>query len=123
MSRRLLVVDDEDDVRRLAVMSLARVGGYDVRDVDSGAACLRDLEESVPDAIVLDVMMPVMDGPATLAEIRDNPRTAHVPVIFLTAGVVELDVERLRGLPVAGVLRKPFDPIRLPSEVAELLGW
>jgi CheY-like chemotaxis protein len=123
MTRSLLVVDDEDDVRRLAVLSLSRVGGYEVRAADSGAACLAELQVAVPDAIVLDVMMPLMDGPATLAEIRDNPRTAHVPVVFLTAGVVELDVERLRGLPVAGVLRKPFDPIRLPADIAELLGW
>jgi CheY-like chemotaxis protein len=123
MSRSILVVDDEGDVRKLAAMSLTRVGGYDVRTAASGPECLIELDAALPDAVVLDVMMPVMDGPATLAEIRDNPRTADLPVVFLTAGVVELDVERLRGLPVSGVLRKPFDPLTLPAEVASLLGW
>jgi CheY-like chemotaxis protein len=123
MSKKILVVDDDDDVRRLAVMSLSRVGGHDVRAAESGAACLAALTEDLPDAIVLDVMMPGMDGPATLAEIRADANAFAIPVIFLTAGVVESDVDRLRSLPVAGVLRKPFDPLTLPTQVADLLGW
>jgi CheY-like chemotaxis protein len=123
VSRRILVVDDDDDVRRLAAMSLSRVGGHTVDSADSGAACLAALEEFIPDLVVLDVMMPAMDGPSTLAEIRANPRTLDVPVVFLTAGLVESDMERLQALPVSGVLRKPFDPMTLPSEVAALLGW
>jgi CheY-like chemotaxis protein len=123
MTKRILVVDDDDDVRRLLVMSLARVGGYDVRSVDSGAACLADLAADRPDVVILDVMMPVMDGPTTLEHMRSDPRSFGVPVVFLTAGVVEADVDRLRALPVSGVLRKPFDPMTLPSEVAGLLGW
>ena len=123
MSRKIIVVDDDDDVRRLAVMSLTRVGGHEVRAAESGAACLAALADELPDVVVLDVMMPGMDGPATLAEIRAGSRTYAVPVIFLTAGVVEADVDRLRSLPVAGVLRKPFDPMTLPAQVANLLGW
>ncbi len=120
---RIVVVDDDEDVRRLLVLSLSRVGGHDVRSADSGAACLAELRRELPDAVVLDVMMPVMDGPATLEEIRTDPRLLSVPVVFLTAGVVESDVERLRMLPVSGLLRKPFDPLTLPAEVAALLGW
>lgn len=123
MTRRIVVVDDDEDVRRLLEMSLSRVGGYDVRSTASGAACLAELRRDLPDAVILDVMMPVLDGPATLEEIRTDPRTLSVPVVFLTAGVVESDVERLRALPVTGVLRKPFDPMTLPAQVAELLGW
>ena len=123
MSHQILVVDDDADVRRLAVMSLSRVGGHDVRSADSGAACLAALEEYIPDLVLLDVMMPAKDGPSTLADIRTNPRTLKVPVVFLTAGLVESDMDRLRALPVSGVLRKPFDPMTLPSEVAALLGW
>lgn len=123
MSRSVVVVDDDDDVRRLLVMSLSRVGGHDVRSADSGAACLALLAQAVPDVVILDVMMPVLDGPATLIEIRDDPRFHDVPVVFLTAGVVDSDIERLEALPVAGVLRKPFDPMRLPADVAALLGW
>lgn len=123
MTRRILVVDDDADVRRLAVMSLARVGGHEVRSVGSGAECLEELEAERPDVVVLDVMMPVMDGPATLAAIRDSGATHDVPVVFLTAGIVATDMERLRSLPVSGVLHKPFDPLTLPNELAELLHW
>lgn len=123
MRRRILVVDDDEDVRRLAVMSLARVGGHDVRSVGSGAECIEELKTQLPDAVVLDVMMPVMDGPATLAAIRDSGVTYDLPVVFLTAGIVAADMDRLRSLPVSGVLHKPFDPMTLPSELAELLGW
>jgi CheY-like chemotaxis protein len=123
MTRRILVVDDDEDVRRLAVMSLARVGGHDVRSVGSGAECIEELRNERPDAVVLDVMMPVMDGPATLAAIRDSGTTHDLPVVFLTAGIVAADMDRLRSLPVSGVLHKPFDPMTLPKELAELLGW
>jgi CheY-like chemotaxis protein len=123
VTHRILVVDDDEDVRRLAVLSLSKVGGHEVRAVASGAECLTALAEERPDAVVLDVMMPLMDGPATLAAIRDNGDMHDVPVIFLTAGVVEADVDRLRSLPVTGVLRKPFDPMTLPADLAELLGW
>jgi CheY-like chemotaxis protein len=123
MSRRILVVDDDDDVRRLAVMSLARVGGHEVTGVASGDDCLAALAVELPDAVVLDVMMPGMDGPTTLLAIRDDPAMRDLPVVFLTAGVVEADVDRLRDLPVAGILNKPFDPMQLPRQLAEILGW
>lgn len=123
MTRSIVVVDDDADVRRLLTMSLARVGGHDVRAVDSGEACLEELRIDLPDAVVLDVNMPGLDGPATLECIRTDPRTLSVPVVFLTAGVADADVERLRALEVAGVLRKPFDPIALPGELAGILGW
>lgn len=123
MTRSVLVVDDDQDVRRLAVMSLSRVGGYAVREASSGTECLALVLDELPDAIVLDVMMPVMDGPATLHELRGGSLTHAVPVVFLTAGVVEADMDRLRALPVAGILHKPFDPLTLPQQLAELLGW
>lgn len=123
MTRRILVVDDDEDVRRLAVMSLSRVGGHEVRAASSGSECLTMLAAELPDAIVLDVMMPVMDGPTTLAAIRDGRSTHDIPVVFLTAGVVAADMDRLRALPVSGVLHKPFDPLTLPADLAALLGW
>ena len=123
MTRSLLIVDDDADVRRLAVLSLSKIGGYEVQSVESGEACLAHLAESVPDAVVLDVNMPDMDGPATLLKIRDGATTHAVPVVFLTAGVVEADMDRLHALPVTGVLHKPFDPMQLPAQLAALLGW
>jgi CheY-like chemotaxis protein len=123
MSHRILVVDDDDDVRRLAVMALSRVGGHEVTSVATGADCLAALETDPPDAVVLDVMMPGTDGPTTLLAIRDNPATHALPVVFLTAGVVDADVDRLRSLPVSGILNKPFDPMQLSRQLAEILGW
>lgn len=123
MSRRVLVVDDDEDVRRLAVLSLSRIGGHDVVSADSGKACLAAMAETIPDVVVLDVNMPDMDGPATLWAIREGAATHAVPVVFLTAGVVESDMDRLRSLPVMGVLHKPFDPMQLPAQLADLLGW
>lgn len=123
MSRRVLVVDDDEDVRRLAVLSLSKIGGHDVTSADSGAGCLAAMAEAIPDVVVLDVNMPDMDGPATLWAIRDSATTHAVPVVFLTAGVVESDMDRLRSLPVTGVLHKPFDPMQLPAQLADLLGW
>ena len=123
MTRSVLVVDDDSDVRRLAVLSLSKIGGYEVQSVDSGEACLAALAATVPDAVVLDVNMPDMDGPATLLAIRDGATTHAIPVVFLTAGVVEADIDRLRAMPVTGVLHKPFDPMQLPAQLADLLGW
>ncbi len=123
MSRKILLVDDEDDVRRLAEISLSKVGGHEVRTAASGTECLHLLEEWIPDAIVLDVMMPVMDGPETLARIRDGAATHAIPIVFMTAGVVEADMERLRVLPSSGILNKPFDPMTLPAQLADILGW
>ncbi len=123
MSRNILVVDDEQDVRSLAVMSLERIGGHHVTSASSGADCLVALEGELPDVVVLDVMMPSMDGPATLEAIRSDRHAHAVPVVFLTAGVVDSDLDRLRAMPVTGVLRKPFDPLTLPAELAQLLGW
>jgi CheY-like chemotaxis protein len=123
VTHRIMVVDDDDDVRRLAAMALARVGGYEVTSVPSGAECLAALADGLPDAIVLDVMMPGMDGPTTLHALQDHPTARDVPVVFLTAGVVDTDMDRLRAMPVAGILNKPFDPLQLSAQLAQILRW
>ncbi len=123
MTHRILVVDDDDDVRRLASMALSRVGGHEVTSVSSGAECISALRDGLPDVVVLDVMMPGMDGPTTLEAIRDDHATRDLPVVFLTAGVVDADVDRLRALSVAGILNKPFDPLQLSRQLGEILGW
>jgi CheY-like chemotaxis protein len=84
-------------------------------------AVARAIEEK-PDAILLDVMMPVMDGPTTLSALRANPATQGIPVVFLTAKAMPSEVERLRGLGAAAVLTKPFDPLALPGLVRAALG-
>jgi CheY-like chemotaxis protein len=117
---RLLVVDDEDDIRRVATLSLERVGGWEVVPAGSAAEAVAAAEGGGFDAVLLDVMMPDVDGPATLERLLPilGP---DVPIVFLTAKVQPVDIERLRGLGAAGVLAKPFDPMRLPDELAEVL--
>ena len=123
MTKCILVVDDDDDVRRLVELSLARVGGHDVRTAASGAECLDMLRTWRPDVVILDVMMPGQDGPATLALIRTDPQTADLPVVFLTASVIDSELSSLRALPISGVLGKPFDPMQLPTLLSAELGW
>jgi CheY-like chemotaxis protein len=123
MTRRILIVDDEDDIREVAQMSLEMVAGWEVIPARSGDEGVRLAAEHRPDAILLDVMMPGMDGPATAALLRDRPETAAIPVILLTAKVQPADRRRLEALGVAGVLAKPFDPMELANQVSAVLGW
>jgi CheY-like chemotaxis protein len=123
MSRRILIVDDEDDIREVAQMSLEMVAGWEVIPARSGDEGVRLAARHRPDAILLDVMMPGMDGPATAGLLRGAPETAAIPVILLTAKVQPADRRRLEALGVAGVLAKPFDPMELANQVSGLLGW
>lgn len=121
--RRVLVVDDETDIRAVASIALGRVGGMEVTTAASGAEALALAVASPPDAIVLDVMMPGMDGPSTFEALRREPTTARVPVVFLTAKAQASDLERLIAQGADGVLAKPFDPMTLAAELAAVLGW
>jgi len=123
MTRRLLLVDDDDGVRLVARVSLERVGGWIVTAVSSGADALAEAAASPPDAILLDVMMPGLDGPSTLAELQRNDQLAHIPVIFLTAKARSAQHDSLLRLGAIGVLVKPFDPMQLANQVAALLGF
>ena len=118
---KILLIDDEDDIRKIARLSLARVGKMEVVDAGSGLEGVRRAEEERPDAILLDVMMPGLDGPSTLAALRSNPKTAAIPVVFLTAKAMPAEVERLKGLGARGVLIKPFDPMTLPGQLRAAL--
>ncbi len=123
MTRTILVVDDEPDIRELARLGLEMVGGYRVVVADSGTAAATLTEEVRPDAVLLDVQMPGMDGPATLAALRSGQVGATVPVVFLTASVQEAQLADLLRLDVVTVLSKPFDPMTLPQQVSQVLGW
>ena len=118
---KILIIDDEADIRRIAHLALGRVGAMDVLEAQSGVEGLRKAEVAHPDAILLDVMMPGLDGPSTLAALRSNPATANSPVIFLTAKAMLSELERLRALGAAGVLTKPFDPMTLALQVRAAL--
>ncbi len=123
MPRRILIVDDEDDIREVAGMSLEAVGGFEILTASSGAEGLERARAERPDAILLDVMMPGMDGPTTFAALRKDASTCEIPVILLTAKVQASDRQRFDALGVAAVMTKPFDPMELPGQVADVLGW
>jgi CheY-like chemotaxis protein len=121
--RKILIIDDEDDIREVAALSLESVAGWDVAMASSGAQGLLRAAEYQPDAILLDVMMPGMDGPTTFRELRKNPVTAKIPVLLLTAKVQATDQRRFADLGVEAVLFKPFDPLTLSSQISGVLGW
>jgi CheY-like chemotaxis protein len=123
LPHRVLIIDDEDDIREVAALSLETVAGWEVLTASSGAQGVARAAEHQPEAILLDVMMPGMDGPATLRALRLDPATSRIPVLLLTAKVQSSDQRRFADLGVAAVLFKPFDPLTLAAQIAAALGW
>jgi CheY-like chemotaxis protein len=123
VGRKILIIDDEEDIREVASLSLETVAGWEVIKASSGAQGVARAAEHHPDAILLDVMMPGMDGPDTFRELRRNPATAGIPVLLLTAKVQGSDQRRFAGLGVEAVLFKPFDPLTLATQISRALGW
>jgi CheY-like chemotaxis protein len=123
VQHKVLIIDDEDDIREVAALSLESVAGWEVVTANSGSQGLARAVEHRPDAILLDVMMPGMDGPTTFRELRRNPATASIPVLLLTAKVQSSDQRRFADLGVEAVLFKPFDPLTLSDQIAGVLGW
>jgi CheY-like chemotaxis protein len=123
MNRRILIIDDEEDIRQVAALSLETVAGWEVVMANSGAQGLARAVDYQPDAILLDVMMPGMDGPSTFRELRKNPATAKIPVLLLTAKVQSTDQRRFADLGVEAVLFKPFDPLTLATQISSVLSW
>jgi CheY-like chemotaxis protein len=117
----VLVVDDDDSIREVATLALELVGGWRVSSAGSGPQALELLGQALPDVVLLDVMMPGMDGLTTLSRLRQNPATAEIPVILMTAKAATGDEPEWQGLDVAGVIAKPFDPMSLTTRIRELL--
>lgn len=118
---RILYVDDEADLREIATMSLELDPGFAVRTAASGSAALEQARDWQPALILLDVMMPGMDGPATLAALAADPSTMAIPVVFITAKTHPRHVGDLKALGARAVLAKPFDPMALAGTVRSLL--
>ena len=121
--KRILVIDDELDIRTVVQACLSLVGGFEVLLASSGRIGLQQAAIAQPDAILLDVMLPDLDGPATFAQLQANPTTRQIPVIFLTAKVRPADQERFLALGVQAVIEKPFDPVLIASQIATILSW
>jgi CheY-like chemotaxis protein len=115
--KTVLYVDDEPDIREVVQMSLSLVDGLDVQICESGERALQLLPKLKPNLVLLDVMMPGMDGPSTLQKMRSHPELARIPVVFMTAKAMPQEVARFRELGAVSVIAKPFDPIQLGNQV------
>jgi CheY-like chemotaxis protein len=118
--QRILYVEDEPDIQAVARLALELVGGFTVKVCSSGEEALREAEAFDPQMVLLDVMMPVMDGPGTLRALRDKAALQTVPVAFMTAKVQPQEVARYTELGALGVIAKPFDPMTLADQVRRL---
>ena len=118
---RVLHVEDEPDIREVVKISLALDPDMTVKSCDGGADALTQAAYWQPDIILMDAVMPVMDGTQILAHLREDRRTACIPVVFMTARAQESEIERFRALGAAGVIAKPFDPLTLAKSVRACL--
>lgn len=117
---RILYVEDEADIQAVAKLALEMVGGFTVKVCSSGEDALREAADFDPDLLLLDVMMPGMDGPTTLKGLRDIPALANVPAVFMTAKVQPKEIAHFKTLGARDVIPKPFDPMTLADQVREI---
>lgn len=117
---RILYVEDQQDIRLVAKMALEAVGGFTVIACASGQEALNSAPSAMADLLLLDIMMPGMDGPSTLKALRELPATAHTPVIFMTAKVQTAEVAQYMGLGALQVIPKPFDPMELSAQIRRI---
>lgn len=118
---RILCTEDDPDIQAVARLALELVGGFQVLICSSGQETLQKAAGYAPDLILLDVMMPGMDGPETLRHLRVDPATTHIPVIFLTAKAHPGEIEHYRSLGALDVIAKPFDPLNLPARIRQVV--
>ncbi|WP_417441876.1 response regulator [Idiomarina sp.] len=118
--KRILLVDDEPDIRAIAKLALEKVGGFTSMICSSGYEAIDQVYGFKPDLILLDVMMPVMDGPQTLKKLQEKELINNVPVVFFTAKVLNSEVEELKKMGAADVIAKPFDPMTLPDQLKSI---
>ncbi|MEO0377514.1 MAG: response regulator [Cyanobacteria bacterium P01_A01_bin.17] len=122
-TKRVLVIDDENYIQEIIQIALETISGWQVMTASSGFEGLDMAEQKQPDVILLDVMMPDMDGLTTFARLQANPVTQFIPVVLLTAKVQAADQGRYQDLGVKATISKPFDPLQLPDQISKLLDW
>lgn len=118
-----LVVDDDEDVRMITRLALVKVAGWQVVDTDRGTKALNLALEHRPDVVLLDLMMPEMDGIETARRLLAHPATAHIPIVMVTAKQSIGQVQPWDGVAVVGMVAKPFDPMTLANDLVAMLGW
>ena len=119
--KKVLLIDDDADVRRIGSMSLRKLGGFEVLLASSGAEGLMMAEQMLPDLILLDIIMPGLDGMVTIAELKKSPKAKGIPVIFLTSARDVATSESVREVGALDVIYKPLDPLRLPAQAREIV--
>jgi CheY-like chemotaxis protein len=122
-TKRILVIDNEEYIQEIAKICLETTAGWEISTAGSGQEGIMQAEKFQPDAILLDVMMPEMDGITTFEKLQSNPETKEIPVIFLTAKIQASDRKRYSELGIKEAIAKPFNPLELASQVATALGW
>ncbi|HHJ80788.1 MAG TPA: response regulator [Candidatus Tenderia electrophaga] len=120
--KKILYVEDEPDIQAVAKIALEAVGGFELKTCSSGDEAIAAAPAFGPDLLLLDVMMPGMDGPTTLAELRKLSGLENTPIIFMTAKVQPQEVEHFKSLGAVEVIAKPFDPMGLADQVREAWG-
>ena len=115
--KTILYVEDDEDIRTIATMALEALGGFLVIGCSSGAQALERAPVCAADLILLDVMMPGMDGPETLRELRKVPETSNTPVIFMTAKVQSSEIQKYKDMGAVEVIAQPFDPMTLSDQI------
>jgi CheY-like chemotaxis protein len=121
MSKIILIIDDEEDVREIAQIGLEMAGDWQVVTASSGQEGLNIAENSHPEVILLDLMMPEWDGKETLKQLKANQNTVDIPVILMTAKTQSAIASDLTDLNLAGIITKPFRPLQLPEQIAQIL--
>jgi CheY-like chemotaxis protein len=121
--RQILVIDDEANVREVVSLCLRKLGGWEVITAASGQEGLTLAQTAQPDAIILDLRMPGMDGLTVLQKLRENPSTEAIPVLMLTANAYLPDLPRFASFGVLATISKPFEPLPFVRQIADVLGW
>lgn len=121
--KHILIIDNEPYIQEVAQICLETVAGWQVSAASSGQEGLAKAAAEQPDAILLDVMMPDMDGPTTFQHLQSNPATQKIPVILLTAKVQASDRQRYESVGMKAVIAKPFEPLQLAAQISQALGW
>lgn len=122
-AKKILIIDDDEDILEVAQLTFEAVSSWQVFTATSGYEGIFKAQAEQPDAILLDMMMPEMDGVATFNQLQGNTSTENIPVVLLTAKLQSMDKQRFANLKVAGMIPKPFDPMKLTNQVEEILGW
>ena len=123
LTKSILLIDDEPNLAQVIAVCLESFKGWKVQIANSGKAGLSIVESLKPDAILLDVMMPEMDGITVFQHLQQNPETQNIPVILLTAKVQASDRARFAQLDIAGAISKPFEQLQIADQIAQLLNW